>query len=64
MIATAVDSAGNAVKMAAGRAKEQVVEVAAKALGCAPSALTARDGRIYIAEHPTVGMDWPKVPAG
>lgn len=49
---------GNAVKMAAGRVKEQIVEVAARALGCAPSALTARDGRIYIAEHPTVGMGW------
>ncbi|MDQ7007366.1 MAG: molybdopterin-dependent oxidoreductase [Acidobacteriota bacterium] len=50
--------AGNAVKMAAAQVKRQLFRVAADELGCDPGSLTARDGRIYIAEHPAVGMDW------
>jgi 4-hydroxybenzoyl-CoA reductase alpha subunit len=50
--------AGNAVKMAAGDVRAKVLAAAAWHLGCDPNALTARDGRIFIAEHPSVGMDW------
>ena len=49
---------GNAVKMAAANVKAQVLAAAALHLGCDAGSLTARDGRIYIAEHPSVGMDW------
>jgi 4-hydroxybenzoyl-CoA reductase subunit alpha len=50
--------AGNAVRMAASEVKGQVLLAAGRHLGCDPQGLTARDGRIFIAEHPTVGMDW------
>ncbi len=49
---------GNAVKMAAANVKGQVLAAAAWHLGCDASGLTAREGRIFIAEHPSVGMDW------
>jgi 4-hydroxybenzoyl-CoA reductase subunit alpha len=49
---------GNAVKMAAADVRSQVLKVAARHLGCDPGGLTARDGRVYIAEHPSVAMDW------
>ena len=49
---------GNAVKMAAAAVKTQVLKVAARQLGCDPHGLTARDGRIFIAEHPATAMDW------
>jgi 4-hydroxybenzoyl-CoA reductase subunit alpha len=49
---------GNAVKMAATGVRKKVLEAAAWHLGCDPGALTARDGRVFIAEHPSVGMDW------
>ncbi|MGD8395610.1 MAG: molybdopterin-dependent oxidoreductase [Candidatus Eiseniibacteriota bacterium] len=49
---------GNAVRMAAADVKRQLLRVAGRHLGCDPHALTARDGRIYVAEHPAVGMDW------
>jgi 4-hydroxybenzoyl-CoA reductase subunit alpha len=50
--------AGNAVKMAAARVKEQVRAVAGQRLGCDPGALTCREARIFVREHPDVGMDW------
>ena len=50
--------AGNAVRMAAAGVKAQLLAVAGERLGCDVNALTARDGRIYIAEHPRIGMDW------
>ncbi len=49
---------GNAVKMAAADAKAKVLQAAARKLGCDPHGLTAREGRIYIAEHEEVGMPW------
>ncbi len=49
---------GNAVKMAAQNVTAQLREVAARELGCDPAALTAREGRIFVREHPSVGMDW------
>ena len=49
---------GNAVKMAANNVTAQLREVAAHELGCDPGALTARDGRIFVKEHTSVGMDW------
>jgi 4-hydroxybenzoyl-CoA reductase subunit alpha len=49
---------GNAVKAAATDAKVKILAVAGEVLGTSPSALTARDGKIYVAEHPTVAMDW------
>lgn len=49
---------GNAVRMAAADVKSQVLAVAGRHLGCDPHGLTAREGRIYVAEHPDVGMAW------
>ena len=49
---------GNAVKMAANNVTAQLREVAAHELGCDPGALTAREGRIFVKEHASVGMDW------
>ena len=49
---------GNAVKMAAQNVTAQLREVAARELGCDPAALTAREGRIFVHEHPSVGMAW------
>ena len=49
---------GNAVKMAANNVTAQLLEVAARELGCDPGALTAREGRIFVKEHASVGMDW------
>jgi CO/xanthine dehydrogenase Mo-binding subunit len=49
---------GNAVKMAAQNVTAQLREVAARELGCDPAALTAREGRIFVREHPSVGMAW------
>ena len=50
--------AGNAVRMAAAEVKTKLLEVAGKQLGCDMHGLTARDGRIFVAEHPRIGMDW------
>ncbi|MGE0433071.1 MAG: molybdopterin-dependent oxidoreductase [Planctomycetota bacterium] len=50
--------AGNAVRMAASNVKRQVLMAAARHLGCDTDGLAARDGRIFIPAHPTVGMDW------
>ena len=44
--------AGNAVRMAAERAKRPVLEVAAENLECAPDDLTSRDGKIFITNDP------------
>src|ERR1019366_1212722 len=49
---------GNAVKMAAQNVTAQLREVAARELGCDPAGLTAREGRIFVKEHPSVGIDW------
>ena len=49
---------GNAVKMAAAVVKTQLMQVAGKQLGCDPQALTARDGRLFVAAHPSKGMAW------
>ncbi len=50
--------AGNAVRMAAAEVKAKVLKVAGRQLGCDVHSLTARDGKIFIAEHPTVCMGW------
>jgi 4-hydroxybenzoyl-CoA reductase subunit alpha len=49
---------GNAVKMAASDVKNRLLALAARELGCDPAALIARDGRIFVREHPKIGMDW------
>ncbi len=49
---------GNAVKMAAAAVKTQLLKVAGRQLGCDPHGLTAREGRIFVAEHPTKSMAW------
>ncbi len=49
---------GNAVRMAASDAKRKVMTAAAKRLGCDMGCLTAKDGKIFIAEHPSVSIDW------
>ncbi len=50
--------AGNAVKMAATAARDKIVLSAARLLGCSPQSLTARDGRIFVKEHPSMSMEW------
>ncbi len=50
--------AGNAVRMAAADARQKIFIAAARHLGCAPEALSARDNRIAVQQHPSVGMDW------
>ncbi len=50
--------AGNAVRMAALEVKASLVATAARILGCDAAALTARDGRIFVAAYPEVGLDW------
>ena len=53
--------AGNAVKMAAAEVKQKLLKVAGRELGCDPHGLTARGNRIFIAEHPEVGLAWEEV---
>jgi 4-hydroxybenzoyl-CoA reductase alpha subunit len=50
--------AGNAVKMAAGRALDLVLAAAALKLGCSPRDLHAKDGRIAVKGAPTLSMPW------
>ncbi len=50
--------AGNAVKMAAAEVKAKLLEVAARRLEREASALAAKNGRIYAAAEPDVGLDW------
>ena len=50
--------AGNAVRMAAAAVKAQLLKVAAVKLGCDVGNLAARDGYIYVAQHPQVRLDW------
>ncbi|HVB30172.1 MAG TPA: molybdopterin cofactor-binding domain-containing protein [Gemmatimonadaceae bacterium] len=49
---------GNAVREAALVVKRQVLEAAARALACDVGSLVARSGRVFVAQFPTVGMDW------
>jgi 4-hydroxybenzoyl-CoA reductase alpha subunit len=49
---------GNAVRMAAQQVKTQLLEVAARELGCDAAALVARGGRIQVKEYPAIGMEW------
>ncbi|RMG43924.1 MAG: 4-hydroxybenzoyl-CoA reductase subunit alpha [Acidobacteria bacterium] len=49
---------GNAVRMAAAEVRRKLLQVAGRKLGCDPGALVARNGRIFVAEHPDVGMEW------
>jgi 4-hydroxybenzoyl-CoA reductase subunit alpha len=49
---------GHAVRNAALRVKEQLLDIAASELGCEVSELIARDGRIYPTGRPNAGMDW------
>lgn len=49
---------GNAVRMAAQRVKGQLFDVAARELGCDTGALVAREGRIFVKDHPALGMEW------
>ncbi len=49
---------GNAVLQAASAVRLQVLETAGKHLGCDPHGLVARNGRVFVAAHPAVGMDW------
>jgi len=49
---------GNAVRMAAQRVKAQLCDVVSRELGCDADALEARGGRIFMKDHPTLGMEW------
>jgi 4-hydroxybenzoyl-CoA reductase subunit alpha len=48
--------AGNAAIEAADRVRAQLFSAAATKLGVAPEALAARDGRVFVREHPDTGM--------
>jgi len=50
--------AGNAVRQAAAGIKAQLLETAGRHLSCDAQGLVARNGRIFVAQHPGVGMDW------
>jgi 4-hydroxybenzoyl-CoA reductase subunit alpha len=50
--------AGNAVRMAAAAVKDKLLKVAAVKLGCDVCNLAARDGRIFVTQHPQIGLDW------
>ncbi len=50
--------AGNAVRMAAAEVKAKLLRIAAARLGCDAGGLAARDGRIFVAAHPQVGLAW------
>jgi 4-hydroxybenzoyl-CoA reductase subunit alpha len=52
---------GNAVRAAAERVTAQLYEIAARELGCAPAALLAKGGRIFVKGSPERGMDWAAV---
>jgi 4-hydroxybenzoyl-CoA reductase alpha subunit len=49
---------GNAVRMAAQRVKQVLLEVAGRELGCDAAALDARDGRIFVRDFPAMGIEW------
>lgn len=49
---------GNAVRQAAAAVKTRVLESAGRHLGRDQLGLVAKNGRIFSAEHPDVGMDW------
>jgi 4-hydroxybenzoyl-CoA reductase subunit alpha len=49
---------GNAVRMAAAEVKAKLLKIAGRRLGCDPQELTCRDGKIYIKEYPSIGMEW------
>jgi 4-hydroxybenzoyl-CoA reductase alpha subunit len=50
--------AGNAVRMAASDARGKVLAAAARAMGCSPQSLSARDGRVFVTASPSFGMPW------
>ncbi len=50
--------AGNAVRMAAADARRKVLAAAARAMGCSPESLSARDGRVFVTASPSFGMPW------
>ncbi len=50
--------AGNAVRMAAGDARRQILVADARVLGCSPDALSAKDGRVFVTGSPSFGMAW------
>ncbi len=50
--------AGNAVRQAAAAVRLQVLEAAARQLGCDATALTAREGRVFVRDFPQMRMDW------
>jgi len=52
---------GNAVKMAAARVKEQLLEIAGRKLGVPPSGLVARDRKIFVEQSPSVSLPWHEV---
>jgi 4-hydroxybenzoyl-CoA reductase subunit alpha len=47
--------------MAASRIKQDLLVVAGEMLGTDSQGLVARDGRIFAAAHPSVGLDWDEV---
>jgi 4-hydroxybenzoyl-CoA reductase subunit alpha len=49
---------GNAVRKAAASVKAQLFDAASRVLGCDAQALVAREGRIFVREHPAIGLDW------
>jgi carbon-monoxide dehydrogenase large subunit len=52
---------GNAVKLASADAREQIVTLAALALGCSPEDLTARDGAVERISDPSSRMSYESV---
>ncbi len=53
--------AGNAVRMAAAEIKSQLLKMAGEMLGCDSHGMEARDGRIFVTEHPAINIAWDEV---
>jgi CO/xanthine dehydrogenase Mo-binding subunit len=56
-----VFTVGKAAQMAAGKAKEELFQEAAKKLGVSPERLETKNGRIYIRDNPEEGMTFGQI---
>jgi len=54
---------GNACRMAGEAVRDQVLAAAANVLDAPPEALDARDGRVFLRDHPERGMPWAEAAA-
>jgi CO/xanthine dehydrogenase Mo-binding subunit len=53
--------AGNAARLAARKARTQLLETAGELLGASPDELTMAEGQVFVTEEPARGMEFGKV---